>query len=255
MTLLEILRKFNCLTVVKYPKTKLLGREKETAILVESFYKKRMNNAILVGKAGVGKTAILEEFARIMKDKYIVLELNVASSVGGTQYRGQFEEKISKSLDAIKKYNADESNKKKIVLFIDEIHTIGNVGASEGGMNLGNIVKPYLSKGEISIIGATTLYEYNMTIKKDPALIRRLSPIYIKELDKEAIISIMESFSKKKVKKELIEYIYEKSLTLEDYCNPDASIEILDRCMARKEYLDIKINEEMVDDIVEMLII
>ena len=256
MTLVEILRKFPHLSVVPFNKTKLIGRDNEIQLLEESFHKKRMQNAILVGKAGVGKTAILEDFARRVKDKYIVLELSVASAVGGTQYRGQFEEKISKSLNEIKKFNSNSENKKTIILFIDEIHTIYNAGASEGGINLGNILKPYLSRSEITVIGATTLAEYNNTIRRDSALIRRLTPIHIGELGKDNVIKIMESFCKKKVKKEILEYIYECSIVLgDDYSNPDACIEILDRCLARKETTESIIDKEMVDSIIKWLFV
>ena len=253
MKLFEILKKYNHLSVVPFNKTKLIGRDNEIQLLHESFYKKRMKNAVLVGNAGVGKTAIVEDFARLVKDKYYVIEFNVADSLFKTKYRGEFEDKIVNSLKDIIKHNEDKENIRKIILFIDEIHTIYEAGASEGGLNLGNILKPYLSRGEITLIGATTENEYNNTIRKDSALVRRLTPIYIAELGKENVMKIMESFCKKKVKKEFLEEIYQYSIEFADYSNPDLCIEILDRCLARKECSGQDIDSQMIYDIVNWL--
>lgn len=245
--LTDILKKYKFLIALSLPKTKLVGRDKEIQMLYESLHKKRMKNAIIIGEAGVGKTAIVDEFYRKVKDEYFVIELNIAASLSQTKYRGEFEEKVVECMNLIHRHNKE--NDKKIILFIDEIHTIFHAGASEGGLNFGNIIKPYLSRGDITIIGATTKDEYKMTIRNDLALSRRLSPIFIKELPKEHVISILNNFCSKKVPMPLLEYIYDKSLGINWSNNPDISIEILDRCMARKACTEQKITEEMIDDI------
>ena len=248
ISLNDILRKYKFLNALSLSKTKLVGRDKEVQMLYESLHKKRMKNAIIIGEAGVGKTAIVDEFYRKVKDEYFVIELNIAASLADTKYRGEFEGKVTECLGVIYRHNKE--NDKKIILFIDEIHTIFNAGASEGGLNFGNIIKPYLSRGDITIIGATTKVEYNMTIKRDLALSRRLSPIFIKELPKEYVIPILSNFCSKKVVEPILEYIYDKSKDITWSTNPDISIEILDRCMARKACTSQKINQEMIDDIV-----
>ena len=252
MDLNTLFRKYKFLDLVKPSKTKLIGRDKEVQMLYEALHKKRMKNAILVGEAGVGKSAIIEELSRKAKDKYVILEVNISASLSNTKYRGEFEEKVYNCMKEINEYNKERTDsEKKVILFIDEIHTIYDAGASEGGLNFGNIVKPFLSRGEVTIIGATTVREYEMTIKKDTALVRRLSPVFVKELDDSAIITILENFCKKKVKNDLLKYIYDQSLTFNSFSNPDISIEILDRCMARNLCTGIDIDYNMINEIVE----
>lgn len=228
--------------------TKLVGRKEELSLLEESLYKKRMRNSVVVGEAGVGKTAIIEELAHKIKDKFYVLRMDVPSAVAGTKYRGEFEDKVNNALKKIAKFN--EKSSKKVILFIDEIHTIAKAGGAEGAIDMGNIIKPYLSNGEITIIGATTLKEYNETIKKDSALSRRLPAIYIKPLNDEEILKVLESFCKGSINKDGLKYIYEKSRNIPNAQNPDISIEILDRCMARSECRKEDVSNKMIDDIV-----
>jgi ATP-dependent Clp protease ATP-binding subunit ClpA len=140
-----------------------------------------------------------------------------------------------------------------IILFIDEIHTIIKAGDSEGAMSAANILKPYLSKLEITIIGATTNLEYEFTIKNDLAIKRRLSPIFIKNLEEETVVKILNEFSSGKLSVGLLSYIYQKSLTIKDSNNPDISIEILDRCLARKKVTGQTITKTMIDSIVRYL--
>lgn len=251
-SLSEFFRKYKFAMRVAPSKYKLVNREKEVQMLYEALHKTRMKNAILVGDAGVGKTAIIEELARKVKDKFHIIEINISASLCNTKYRGEFEEKVYNCMKDIYEYNKEhKENERKIIIFIDEIHTIHNAGASEGGLNFGNIVKPFLSRGDVTIIGATTRYEYEHTIKRDLALVRRLSPVFVKELQGDSIITILENFCKKKVENDVLKYIYDQSLTFKSFSNPDISLEILDRCMARKLCTGIDIDYNMVNEIVE----
>lgn len=245
----KILEKCNSLKRMNKGNNVLVGRDEIIDLLEESLLKKRMKNTVLLGEAGTGKTKIIEEFASRIEDNYIVLELTMATAVAGSKYRGEFEEKLEKSLKEVINFN--KTNTRKIILFIDEIHTIYKAGGAEGAIDASNIFKPYLSRGEITIIGATTLKEYNETIALDPALVRRLSPIKIDELDRKSVIQILQDFSENKVDKYFLEYIYDKTKNIKNYSNPDISIEILDRCMARASRLKIHMNNRIINEIVE----
>ena len=229
--------------------TKLIGRKEELQLLEESLYKKRMKNSVIVGSAGVGKTAIVEELAHRIKDKYYVVRMDIPCVVAGTKYRGEFEEKLTSALNKISKFNA--KSKKPIIIFIDEIHTLARAGGAEGAIDAGNIVKPFLSSGEITIIGATTLKEYNECIKKDNALSRRLPAIYIKSLNDEETLEVLKSFCDGEINEEGLKYIYEKSRNIPNSQNPDISIEILDRCMARSKCRNEDVSNKMIDEIIE----
>lgn len=231
-------------------KDELVGRREELALLKESMFKKRMRNTILVGEAGCGKTAILEQFAYDMKHHFNLIELDIGACVAGTSLRGQFEEKLISFLSETVKYNSQSS--KKTIIFIDEIHTIYNAGASEGAVDASNILKSYLSRGEITIIGATTREEYESTIKKDKALKRRLSPIFINELDDKTNIEILKKFNDGYLSEELVEYIYEQSKYLAG-ANPDKSIEILDRCMAKQKFTGKYVTKHSVNAIIKFM--
>lgn len=251
---LERLEKFliknSSLHKMNIPKNKLLGREEVLDLLEESLLKKRMKNTVLLGEAGCGKTNIIEHFAEKIKESYIVLELTMSTTIAGTKYRGDFEEKIQNALNEIIKFN--EASTKKIILFIDEIHTIYKAGGADGAIDASNILKPYLSRGEITIIGATTVKEYNETIAHDPALVRRLSPIKIDELDEKAVISILQDFSENLVDDYFLKYIYKKSKNIKSYCNPDISIELLDRCIARCNRVKLRMNTKTIDEVINV---
>ena len=251
MSIEEILKNHKFLKRMSKPSMILLGRDEELQLLKESLYKKRMKNTILVGPAGCGKTILVETFAQQIINDYVVLDFNLASCLAGTRYRGDLEEKIEDAISLIVDYNKSHKDM-PIILFIDEIHTI-NSGDTDGSISMGNILKPYLSKNEVTIIGATTFNEYMQTIKQDAALKRRLSPIYIKELTNEEIIVILNEFAKGKVSKQLLQYIYQSSLKINDVSNPDTSIEILDRCMARAKISQTKINKEIIDQIIKYM--
>ena len=201
------------------------------------------------------QTVTVENFAKLVKDQYFVCEFSVALSVSKTKYRGEFEEKITNCFREIAEHNL-LGLEKKIIVFIDEIHTIYRAGASEGGsLDAANILKPFLSNGEIMLIGATTYDEYRDWLASDTAFVRRITPIIVKELEEKDVLKILENFCKKTVKKDVLNYIYQKSKTLKRHCNPDTSIEILDRCMARNLYNQQVVDTTMVDEILEDFVI
>lgn len=219
----------------------VIGRDKEIELILETLIRKNKNNPLLIGEAGVGKTAIVEEIQRrimkkmvpdYLKDKEIVL-LELGSLVAGTKYRGEFEEKLTKIIKEL------ESNP-NIIVFIDEIHAIVNAGGAEGAINASDILKPYLARGKIKLIGATTTKEYNNTILKDKALMRRFEIIKVLEPDEKETLNIL-----KKVKKNYEKH-YNLKISLDnlndivtlsnryilDRQNPDKSLDILDSVCA-----------------------
>lgn len=232
----------------------LIGRRNEIQMLKESLFKTRMKNTILIGQAGCGKTAIIEQFVYEMKHHYTFHYFNVGGCVAGTKYRGEFEERLVNFLEEIKKFNSKAENEKKIILFIDEIHTIYKAGGAEGAIDASNIFKPYLSQGDVIIIGATTPEEYEKTIKVDKALSRRLAPIYIDNLDDEMNLKILKNFAKdyKEITEDIINYIFEKSKELNG-TNPDISIEILDRCIGKLRLTGEIINKKVINEIVKYM--
>lgn len=169
----------------------LIGREKELRQLINALSRRNKPNAILLGEPGVGKSAIVEELAKQLLSNKIpslkgksIYELDIASTVSGTKYRGEFEEKIKK---IIRKVQEDGN----AILFIDEIHTIVKAGGAEGAIDASNILKPYLSRGEIQIIGATTEEEFNATFENDKALKRRFQIIRVEETTEEETLDIL----------------------------------------------------------------
>lgn len=238
---------FPFLTLMK-KNVKILGREEEINILHESLHKKRLKNTILIGNAGCGKTAIIEKFSSEIKEDYYVMQLDLTGMVAGTALRGEFEQKVFNCLKAIKEFNSKHT--KEIILFIDEIHmmyTMGQCRESDTA-TLGNMIKPYLSDGSVTVIGATTEKEYNETIRQDKALVRRLCPIYISNLDIKTVEEILYNFGSKKVPKQLIRKVIEEATKL-DGNFPDIGIELLDRCLARSKYRKVEIDEEMIEKI------
>lgn len=177
----------------------LIGREKETDSAIRTLLRRMKNNPVLVGEAGVGKTAIVEGIAQrivkkevpdLLRDK-TVFSLDLTSLVAGTKYRGDFEERLKKLLDIIKDSGG------KIILFIDEIHNIVGAGSVSGSMDTSNILKPMLARGEILTIGATTLEEYKRSIEKDAALDRRFQKIVVEEPSEEESIAILQGIKLK----------------------------------------------------------
>ena len=170
----------------------IIGRKKEINRIMEILSRRIKNNPCLIGEPGVGKTAVVEGLAQkivlgevpeSLKDKKIIV-LDIAQIVAGSKYRGDFEERIKKILNEVKEA-------KKIILFIDEIHIIVGAGAAEGAIDAANILKPFLARGEIQVIGATTLNEYRKYIEKDSSLERRFQPILLDEPTEEEAIQIL----------------------------------------------------------------
>ena len=170
----------------------VIGREKEIETVIGILSRKNKNNPALVGEPGVGKTAIAEGLAQRMaagnvppqlKDKRLI-SLNMANLVAGTKYRGEFEERLRDVLAEIRRSG-------DVILFVDEMHTIVGAGAAEGAIDAANIFKPALGRGELQMLGATTLTEYRKFIEKDPALDRRFRPVMVEEPSKDATLAIL----------------------------------------------------------------
>lgn len=177
----------------------VIGRDQEINRIIQILSRRTKNNPILIGEAGVGKTAIVEGLALRMaqgdvpeslKDKELVL-LDLGLLVAGTKYRGEFEERLKNIMKEI------ERSEGKVILFIDEIHTIVGAGAAEGSMDASNMLKPALARGELRAIGATTLKEYQKHIEKDPALTRRFQPVHVSEPSVEDAIAILRGLKEK----------------------------------------------------------
>lgn len=218
-------------------------RDKEINEVMEILLRKNKNNPLLIGHAGVGKTAIAYELAHMIKEgnvpdklknKEIVL-INTSTLIAGTKYRGEFELRVNNLIKEVMKC-------KNIILFIDEIHTIVKTGASDGSIDAANILKPYLARGDIKIIGATTYEEYNEYIKKDPALVRRFTPVMVNEPSNKDMLTIVdkvkknyESFYDLKINKNTIKYLIDiTDKYLPNLYNPDKCIEVLDTVCSKK---------------------
>ena len=235
----------------------VIGRDDEIKNLIEILCRRGKNNPLLIGEAGVGKTAIVEELARrivndavpkALKGKTII-SLPMANLVAGTKYRGEFEERVSKILKELEE-NDD------IIIFIDEIHTIVGAGGAEGAIDASNIVKPALARGKIQLIGATTTYEYHAFIEKDKALNRRFQIIVIEEPTKAKTKEILkklkplyEAYHFVSISDDIIDLIVELSDTyIYEYYQPDKSIDILDEVCTKASLLETK-NDTVLSEI------
>ena len=232
----------------------VIGRDAEIQRVVQILSRRTKNNPCLIGEPGVGKTAIAEGLARKialgdvpeeLQDKRI-LSLDISGMVAGTKYRGEFEERIKKTLAEVKKSG-------DVILFIDELHTIVGAGSAEGAVDAANIIKPALGRGEIRVIGATTLNEYRRYIEKDAALERRFQPVQVGEPSQEASLEILkglreryEQHHKLKITDEALEAAVSLSARyINDRFLPDKAIDLMDEAASRVRMEEEEPSEEM----------
>lgn len=244
----------------------VIGREDEVERVIQILLRRTKNNPILIGDPGVGKTAIIEGLAQrivdgkvpfVMKEKTIV-SLDLASMIAGTKYRGDFE-------DRLKKLFGELEQREDVVLFIDEFHMVLGAGASEGSMDAANILKPILAKGDIQIIGATTIDEYRKHVEKDQALTRRMQPVHVEEPNKDDTIKIIEGLKDKyedhhkvEITDEAIKAAVDLSQRyIQDRFLPDKAIDVIDEACSKeriKNYKENKgqvSNKEILDELIE----
>ena len=220
----------------------IIGRKKEIERVIEILSRRTKNNPCLIGEPGVGKTAVVEGLAEkiiaedvpeMLKNKRVV-SIDISSMVAGAKYRGDFEERIKKCLEEVKKV-------KDVILFIDEIHTIVGAGSAEGAVDAANILKPLLARGEVQVVGATTLNEYRKYIEKDAALERRFSPVTVGEPTTEETIQILNGIRDKyeahhnvKISEEAIKTAVNLSVRyINDRFLPDKAIDLVDEAASR----------------------
>ena len=221
----------------------VVGRDNEIEQTIEVLSRRTKNNPVLIGEAGVGKTAIVEGLAQRIVDGQVpesmidrrVVQLDLTAMVAGTRYRGDFEERMTKLLDELRK------NQGKLIVFIDELHTVVGAGSSEGSMGAGNMLKPALARGELHIVGATTLDEYRENIENDPAFERRFQPILVPEPSVEDTVSILRGLRDQYEAHHQVRFTDEAldaAATLSDrYISdrylPDKAIDLIDQAGAR----------------------
>ena len=220
----------------------VIGRQQEIERVVQILSRRTKNNPVLIGESGVGKTAIAEGLAQKIVDGEVpetlkgkrLLSLDLTSMVAGTKYRGDFEERIKKAIEEVR-------NAGNIILFIDELHTIIGAGAAEGAVDAANILKPALARGEIQVIGATTVEEYRKHIEKDAALERRFQPVMVNEPSPEDAVLILkglrdryEAHHKIRIPDEAIEAAVKLSARyITDRHLPDKAIDLIDEAASR----------------------
>lgn len=234
----------------------VIGRSNEIQRIIEILSRRTKNNPVLIGEPGVGKTAVVEGLAQIIADNRVpevlknkrVVSLDMSSMIAGTKYRGDFEERFKKSLQEIKKAG-------NVILFIDEMHTLIGAGAAEGAMDAANILKPLLSRGEVQLVGATTLNEYRKHIEKDAAFERRFQTVVIDEPSKEDTVEILkglkdkyEAHHKVKITDEAIKAAV---LLSERYINdrflPDKAIDLIDEACSKIKLKTVTMPDDISD--------
>ena len=223
----------------------VIGREREIERLIQILCRRTKNNPVLIGEAGVGKTAVVEGLAQRIVQHQVpdmllnktIIQLDLALLLSGTKYRGQFEERIKRLLE--------EAQNRSIILFLDELHTIVGTGSAEGSMDASNILKPALARGQLQCIGATTLNEYRMYIEKDSALNRRFQAILIEQPSPSDTIKILHGLKDRYEAFHQVRYpeaILKQSVQLtqryiNNRCFPDKAIDLLDEAGARTKIL------------------
>jgi ATP-dependent Clp protease ATP-binding subunit ClpC len=228
----------------------VIGRDIEIQKCIETLSRRTKNNPVLIGDPGVGKTAIVEGIAqKIVKNEVPenlknkrIIKLDLSRLLAGAKYRGEFEERLKAVIDEVKSSN-------DIILFIDEIHTLVGAGAAEGAMDAANMLKPELARGEIQLIGATTISEYRKYIEKDAALERRLQPIYVDEPDIPTTIQILkglrpkyEKFHNVKITDDALKYAVKLSKQYIPFrFLPDKAIDLIDQACAKIKTQESKI--------------
>ena len=244
----------------------VIGRDREIDRIIQILLRKNKNNPLLIGEAGVGKTTIVEELSKRIVEGRVPLKLrnmtiysiSMSILVAGTKYRGEFEEKINKLIEEV-------INNPNIILFIDEVHTLMGAGGAEGAIDASNIVKPYLARGDIKVIGATTIDEYNKFISKDKALDRRFQRVYIEESNRDSVLNILmglrnvyEKYHGVILKKSILKRIIDLSYSsVFNGRQPDKAIDLLDEVCAyvtlnnsfNRELLDYEINIKEIEKI------
>jgi len=220
----------------------LVGRTIEVERVIQILGRRSKNNPCLIGEPGVGKTAIVEGVAQLMSSSHVpdyllgkkLISINLAALLAGSKFRGEFEDRLTQLIQEVK----DNSN---IILFIDEIHTLVGAGATQGAMDAANILKPFLSRDDIQLIGATTIYEYRKHIEKDTALERRLQPVMVDEPTKEECIKMLfgikagyEIYHNITIDDEAIEAAVSlSSQYINDRYLPDKAIDLIDEASSR----------------------
>lgn len=234
----------------------VIGRDEEVSRMIEILCRRRKNNPLLLGEAGVGKSALVEELARriamdqvpdYLKNKKVV-SVAMSSLVSGTKYRGEFEERINKMIKELE-------NNRDIILFIDEIHTLVGAGGAEGAIDASNILKPALARGNIQVIGATTTTEYKKFIECDRALSRRFQTLVLEEPSPEKTMRILkelapiyEKYHHVKISDELLEYIVVMSNKyIKDRMQPDKAIDILDEACVKVSLKENQYDKKMLE--------
>ena len=233
----------------------VIGREKEIARIMEILSRRTKNNPCLVGEPGVGKTAIVEGLARqiaegivpeSMKDKRIMV-LDLPGMIAGSKYRGEFEERMKKLIREVKTAG-------NIILFLDELHTIIGAGGAEGAIDASNILKPSLARGEMQLIGATTLTEYRKYIEKDAALERRFQPVTVEEPTEDECVRILEGLKEKyeahhdvEIEEDALKAAVHMSCRyINDRFLPDKAIDVLDESCSKVKLRGFKVPENIV---------
>ena len=235
----------------------LIGRENIIKRITHILHKRNKRNVLLIGNAGVGKTAIVEGLAQKYyheKNNTQIISLNVTSLIAGTKYRGDFEQRIKDFLESVK-------NRQDIIVFIDEIHNIINIGNSDNNLDIANILKPSLARGEINCIGATTINEYYKYIATDTALSRRFLPIFIDEPTLQETIKILinlkkyyENYHNVIIPIDVIPYLCQQVEKVVERYFPDKALDLLDETCSYAKLNNIKyISYKIIDNVIKMI--